>query len=74
MEFHAARRRKLCPTGERLKPWLVEQAAPSVVISHGGVARVLMAMIGGLPDERAPLADIWQGRVLVFSPGRFDWI
>jgi hypothetical protein len=33
-----------------------------------------MALIGGLPKERAPTADIWQGRVLVFSPGRFDWI
>lgn len=59
---------------ERLKPWLLAQTAPSVVVSHGGVARVLMAMIGGLPPARAPMADIWQGRVLVFSAGRFDWI
>jgi broad specificity phosphatase PhoE len=58
----------------RLRPWIEAQQAPSVVVSHGGVARVLMAMIGGLPSERAPMADIWQGRVLVFSDGRFDWI
>ncbi len=59
---------------ERLKPWLAAQTVPSVVVSHGGVARVLMAMIGGLPVARAPMADIWQGRVLVFAAGRFDWI
>jgi probable phosphoglycerate mutase len=59
---------------QRLAPWLAEQEQPSVVVSHGGVARALMAMIGGLAEERAPIADIWQGRVLVFSGRRFDWI
>lgn len=59
---------------QRLAPWLAEQERPSVVVSHGGVARALMAMIGGLAEERAPTADIWQGRVLVFSGNRFDWI
>jgi probable phosphoglycerate mutase len=58
----------------RLEPWLAEQEGANVVVSHGGVARALMAMIGGLPETRAPTADIWQGRVLVFSGGRFDWI
>ncbi len=59
---------------ERLTPWLDAQDQTSIVISHGGVARALMHMIGGLSLERAPTADIWQGRVLVFSKGRFDWI
>jgi probable phosphoglycerate mutase len=58
----------------RLEPWLEAQKSPSVVVSHGGVARALMSLIAGLPKERAPTADIWQGRVLVFSAGRFDWI
>ncbi|HUO54506.1 MAG TPA: histidine phosphatase family protein [Rhodoblastus sp.] len=58
---------------ERLAPWLAEQSGPSVVVSHGGVARALMRMIGGLCEARAPTADIWQGRVLVFSRDRFDW-
>jgi probable phosphoglycerate mutase len=59
---------------ERLKPWLEEQQAAAVVVSHGGVARALMHLIGGLCVERAPTADIFQGRVLVFSGSRFDWI
>ena len=58
----------------RLAPWLAEQERPCVVVSHGGVARALMAMIGGLCEERAPNADIWQGRVLLFSGNRFDWV
>ena len=71
-----------CPPGgesyaqlaDRLSPWLAEQEHPSVVVSHGGVARALMRMIGGLAMERAPMPNIWQGRVLVFSRDRFDWI
>ncbi len=71
-----------CPPGgesyaqlaERLAPWLAEQDRPSVVVSHGGVARALMRIIGGLSVERAPIAHIWQGRVLVFSRDRFDWV
>ena len=71
-----------CPPGgesyaelaQRLRPWLDEQRAPTVVVSHGGVARALMHLVGGLPVARAPTADIWQGRVLVFSTGRFDWV
>ncbi|MCW2285633.1 putative phosphoglycerate mutase [Rhodoblastus acidophilus] len=71
-----------CPPGgesyahlaERLRPWLAEQQPPTVVVSHGGVARALMHLIGGLPIERAPTADIWQGRVLVFSTGKFEWV
>ncbi len=59
---------------ERLKPWLEALNGEQVVVAHGGVARVLMAMLGGLAHERAALADVWQGRVLVFHRDRFDWI
>jgi broad specificity phosphatase PhoE len=58
----------------RLAPWVAEQNQPSVVVSHGGVARALMALIGSLSETRAPSADIWQGRVLLFSGNRFDWV
>ena len=59
---------------QRLRPWLDEQRAPTVVVSHGGVARALMHLVGGLPVARAPTADVWQGRVLVFSTGQFEWV
>jgi probable phosphoglycerate mutase len=46
----------------------------SVLVSHGGVARVLMALIGGHAPSRAAAEDIWQGRVLVFRDGACRWV
>jgi broad specificity phosphatase PhoE len=60
--------------GRRLEPWLESLQGDVVAVSHGGVARALMAMVGGMPQQRAALADIWQGRVIVFANGRFDWV
>ena len=45
----------------------------SVLVSHGGVARALMAIIGGIAPLRATGEDIWQGRVLVFEKGACRW-
>jgi broad specificity phosphatase PhoE len=59
---------------DRIVPWVREIRQDSVVVAHGGVARVLMAIIGGLSPERAPLADIWQDRPLVFQGERFSWL
>jgi len=59
---------------DRLVPWLAQLTGEAVVTAHGGVGRVLMANLAGLPYERAALADVWQGRVAVFQNGRFDWI
>jgi probable phosphoglycerate mutase len=59
---------------ERLEPWVASLEGDAVVVSHGGVARALMAMLAGMPEERAALADIWQGRALVFHNGKFAWI
>jgi probable phosphoglycerate mutase len=59
---------------ERIAPFLESLGGDAVIVSHGGVARVLMALIGGAPRERAPMADIWQDRPLVFQRGRYDWI
>jgi broad specificity phosphatase PhoE len=46
----------------------------TVLVSHGGVARVLMSMIGGIAPEKASGADIWQGKVLVFDGGQCRWV
>jgi broad specificity phosphatase PhoE len=58
---------------ERVAPFLADLARDSVAVSHGGVARVLLALLGHVPQEEAPRVDIWQGRVLVFEPGRYFW-
>ena len=59
---------------DRLRPWLATVTGDTVVVSHGGVARVLMAMIGGIPISDAPMMDIHQGRVLIFQDGRRRWL
>ena len=59
---------------DRLRPWLATVTGDTVVVSHGGVARVLMAMIGGIPVSDAPLMDIHQGRVLIFQDGKRRWL
>ncbi len=58
---------------ERVKTFLPLIRRDTVLVSHGGVARVLMAMIGGIAPRKASSEDIWQGRVLVFHNGRCEW-
>jgi probable phosphoglycerate mutase len=58
----------------RVAPWLDELDGDTLVVSHGGVARVLMALIGGVAHERASVSNIWQGRLLVFGSGGFSWL
>jgi broad specificity phosphatase PhoE len=58
---------------ERVKDFLPLIRRDTVLVSHGGVARALMAMIGGIAARKACGEDIWQGRVLVFSKGSCRW-
>ena len=59
---------------KRLKPWIETITVESVIVSHGGVARALMAMIGGMTTDTAPQQDVWQGRVLVVEAGGCRWV
>ena len=58
----------------RLRPWLDSLSEHAFVISHGGVARVLMALIAGVPPAKAVGAPIIQGRAIVFENGGCRWI
>lgn len=57
----------------RIEPALAEIARDTVMVAHGGVARAILALIGGLPQDEAVHANIWQGRLLVIEPGRSRW-
>jgi broad specificity phosphatase PhoE len=59
---------------ERLRPWLAARQADCFVVSHGGVARAFMALIGGADPLVAENANVWQGRAIVFEGGKFEWI
>jgi probable phosphoglycerate mutase len=58
---------------ERVRPFLDELTRESVLVSHGGVGRVLLALLGHVTPDEAPRLDIWQGRVLVLQDGRYAW-
>lgn len=57
----------------RLRAFLDGLTGPAVVAAHGGVARALMVLIGGLAPEETRGIPVHQGRLLVFSEGRGRW-
>ncbi|GGE35789.1 phosphoglycerate mutase [Agaricicola taiwanensis] len=59
---------------ERLEPWLGTIRDSTVIVSHGGVARVLLAVLGRVEVTLAPLLDIQQGRALVFDDDTYHWL
>jgi broad specificity phosphatase PhoE len=58
----------------RVHSWLEERDDDCFVSAHGGVARALLFLIGGLAKDAAEGADIWQGRALIFEDGGFTWV
>jgi probable phosphoglycerate mutase len=54
---------------ERVGAWYASVTRDTVVVAHGGVARVLMANFHILPEEEATHADIQHGVVYVFVDG-----
>jgi broad specificity phosphatase PhoE len=59
---------------DRLRPWVDTIARDTLVVSHGGVARVLLAILGGQTTASAPMSDIYQGRVLLFHGTSAHWL
>lgn len=59
---------------ERVAAWLAEAERPCCVVAHGGIARVMMHLVGGASIGEAVRQDIWQGKVLRFEAGRMAWL
>jgi probable phosphoglycerate mutase len=59
---------------ERLLPAIGDLQRPTVLVSHGGVARALLAALADVPRNEAPRIDIWQGRILVIEQGQYRWV
>jgi probable phosphoglycerate mutase len=59
---------------ERVKPFLLGLTQETIVVSHGGVARVFLTLLSDLAPHTAANVDIWQGRFIVFDQGRFEWV
>jgi broad specificity phosphatase PhoE len=58
---------------ERVRAWLSERDGELFVVSHGGVARALMALIAGAELRVAAEAPIRQGCALIFEKGACAW-
>ena len=58
----------------RAVPWLDSIERDTVVVSHGGVSRVLRGHILWLDLKSVPLLDVPQDRVLVLRHDTIDWL
>lgn len=59
---------------ERVRPALAGLTRETVIVSHGGVARAVLALVGAVSPQKAALIDIWQGKLLVLSGNTADWV
>jgi probable phosphoglycerate mutase len=58
----------------RTLPWLAAITRDAVVVSHGGVSRVLRGHILGLDVATVPRLDVPQDRVLILRRDGIDWL
>lgn len=59
---------------QRVRPVLEELQRETVIVSHGGVARAILALVGAVPQQKAALVEIWQGKILTVTGNRADWV
>jgi len=59
---------------QRVEPWLKALNGHVVVVAHGGIARVLLVVLGRVSPADAASAVIHQGRLLAFDGQAFEWI
>jgi broad specificity phosphatase PhoE len=59
---------------ERIGAWLKTVDRPAVVVSHGGVFRVLRGLLEGRDRVSVPKLDVPQDKVFVWRNGRFTVI
>ena len=57
---------------ERVRGWYQTVDRDTVVASHGGVCRVLMAHLGILPNDTASTGNVAQGVIYVFTGSDMD--
>jgi len=59
---------------ERLRPVLEGLMRETVLVSHGGVARAVLALVGEVSPGEAAMVDIWQGKILIIDAGKASWV
>lgn len=59
---------------ERIAGWLGTIERPTLAVTHGGVARVLLGLLCGMDTADVPMQEIRQGRAMMFEAGAYRWI
>jgi probable phosphoglycerate mutase len=59
---------------ERVAGWLAEAERDAVVVSHGGVSRVLRALVLRLKPADIPSLEVPQDKVLMVQAGSVRWL
>lgn len=59
---------------ERIRPWLLSVARPTVCVTHGGVFRTIFRLIEDVPPRRAARLEVPQDKVLRLQAGRLEWL
>ncbi|WP_371126398.1 histidine phosphatase family protein [Bosea sp. (in: a-proteobacteria)] len=59
---------------QRIRPVLEALPREAVIVSHGGVARAVLALVGAVSPAKASMVEIWQGKILVVTGNRADWM
>lgn len=59
---------------ERIRPVLQELTRETVIVSHGGVARAVLALVGAVSPQKASMVEIWQGKILTVTGSQADWV
>jgi broad specificity phosphatase PhoE len=72
--FRPPRGESYADLAARVSSWLDERDGDTLVVAHGGVARVLMTLVAGVAQSVAAGASIAQGRVLIFDRSAFSWV
>ena len=58
----------------RIDAWLATLTRPSIVVSHGGVMRVVLGRLGGLKENEIPAQHMPQDKFLVWNAGSLVWL
>lgn len=59
---------------ERVRDCLASIRRDTVIVSHGGICRTVLALAAGLPTERSPILRIPQNQILILRNNRFAWV
>ncbi len=57
----------------RFRPWLDELERPTVCVTHGGIIRAVLHLVGGMKAADAAALVVPQDKILVMEGNRLDW-